>query len=320
MRNFVRTLKSFRHKNIKALFYLDNGIKFIIPKAFYRAMLGSYFKKKYLNDPYLQKRVNYYNKLDKNYTLSDFVPLKDYKFNGKDSSYFFDLYQDIKFFPLKNKIAYLFGDVTTIPKGPTLVKSRPIEGENQNSIILKLNKVRHYTFSKDRYKYARKKDLLVWRGHIDERTTKRIDFFKRHFNNTLCDIAATPHSRCDDVWKQPKLTIDEQLTYKFVLSIEGIDVATNLKWIMSSNSIAVMPKPEYETWFMEGTLIPDYHYISIKRDFSDLDEKLNYYLKNEDKALEIIRNAHQYIQQFKNKKQERVISLLVLNKYFQFQS
>ena len=121
------------------------------------------------------------------------------------------------------------------------------------------------------------------------------------------------------MWKKPKLTIDEQLCYKFVLSVEGIDVATNLKWIMSSNSIAVMPQPEYETWFMEGTLIPDYHYISIKRDFSDLDEKINYYMKNEDKALEIIENAHRYIQQFKNKKQERIISLMVLNKYFQFQ-
>ena len=29
-------------------------------------------------------------------------------------------------------------------------------------------------------------------------------------------------------------------------------------------SIVIMPKPKYETWFMEGTLIPDYHYIFIK--------------------------------------------------------
>ena len=52
---------------------------------------------------------------------------------------------------------------------------------------------------------------------------------------------------------RPKLSILEQLEYKFVLCLEGNDVATNLKWVMSSNSLAVMPKPRYETWFMEGS-------------------------------------------------------------------
>ena len=52
-------------------------------------------------------------------------------------------------------------------------------------------------------------------------------------------------------------------------------MSSNLKWIMSSNSIAVMPRPEFETWFMEGRLIPGVHYIEINRDYSDLDEKYN---------------------------------------------
>ena len=65
------------------------------------------------------------------------------------------------------------------------------------------------------------------------------------------------------------------------MALEGIDVASNLKWVMSSNSIAVMPRPTCETWFMEGTLIPDYHYIEIKPDFSDLEERLNQYITTE---------------------------------------
>ena len=32
--------------------------------------------------------------------------------------------------------------------------------------------------------------------------------------------------------------------------------------------VAVMPKPKYESWFMEGKLIPNYHYILIKDDYS----------------------------------------------------
>ncbi|GAF01816.1 hypothetical protein JCM21142_433 [Saccharicrinis fermentans DSM 9555 = JCM 21142] len=108
----------------------------------------------------------------------------------------------------------------------------------------------------------------------------------------------------------------EQLNYKFILSLEGNDVATNLKWIMSSHSVAVMPTPKYETWFMEGTLIPDYHYIHIKDDYSDLNDKLNYYIHHPEKTEEIRKNANKYIHQFKNKEREDLISLLVLQKYF----
>ena len=89
-----------------------------------------------------------------------------------------------------------------------------------------------------------------------------------------------------------------------------------MKWVMSTNSIAVMPRPTYETWFMEGSLIPNYHYIEIKKDYSDLPERLQYYIDHPEEAEAIARHAHEYIAQFKDKKRERLISLLVLQKYF----
>ena len=107
--------------------------------------------------------------------------------------------------------------------------------------------------------------------------------------------------------------IDYHLKHKFILCIEGNDVASNLKWVMSSNSVAVMPKPKYESWFMEGKLIPDYHYIQIKDDYSDLEEKINYYIKNTDKLKIISKNANEYISQFKDKESEKIISFFALN-------
>jgi spore maturation protein CgeB len=77
-----------------------------------------------------------------------------------------------------------------------------------------------------------------------------------------------------------------------------------------------MTKPTCETWFMEGTLIPDFHYVEVKEDFSDLEEKLQYYIQHPEKAEEIIRNAHDFVRQFQDKKRETIISLLVLDKYF----
>jgi hypothetical protein len=87
--------------------------------------------------------------------------------------------------------------------------------------------------------------------------------------------------------------------------------------VMSSQSIAVMPKPKYETWFMEGLLVADVHYIIIKDDYTDLEQRLNYYIKNQDKAQQIIENANAYVQQFRNQENETLISLLTLKKYFE---
>ena len=54
----------------------------------------------------------------------------------------------------------------------------------------------------------------------------------------------------------------------------------------------------------------------MKDDYSDLPEKMDYYLANEQQALAIIENAHQWVEQFKDKHKERLISLMVADKYF----
>ena len=50
--------------------------------------------------------------------------------------------------------------------------------------------------------------------------------------------------------------------------------------------------------------------------YSDLIEKVNYYIEHPEKAQEIIGHANEYVRQFQDKKRERMISLLVLDKYF----
>ena len=69
---------------------------------------------------------------------------------------------------------------------------------------------------------------------------------------------------------------------------------------------------------MEGCLKPNYHYIEIKPDFSDLEERLTYYIAHPEQAEAIIAHAHAYVDQFRNQRRERLISLLVLKKYFDF--
>ena len=153
-------------------------------------------------------------------------------------------------------------------------------------------------------------------GRNKAKQPHRVRFLEMYFNHPMCNIGQVNRD-VNTQFINTRMTISEHLDYKFILCLEGWDVASNLKWVMSSNSLAVMTKPIYETWFMEGTLIPNYHYVLIKDDYTDLEERLNYYIEHTDEALKIIENAHEYQKQFKNKKQEDLISLLVLNKYFE---
>src|SRR5690606_28094948 len=154
------------------------------------------------------------------------------------------------------------------------------------------DKSRHFNFIKDNLPFHKKANMLVGRSGFCQPHRER--FFNMYKNHPMCDLKKA--SRSSD---QHYLSIVGHLRYTSILALEGYDVATNLKWIMSSNSIAVMPLPKYETWFMEGRLIPDYHFICIKDDYSNLEERLNYFIRHDDKAIEIIKNAHSYIAQFK---------------------
>ena len=101
--------------------------------------------------------------------------------------------------------------------------------------------------------------------------------------------------------------------------IEGNDVATNLKWAMSSNSLVLATSFTYETWFMEGKLEAGTHYVALKPDYSDLSEKMDYYSQHPKAAEKITQNARNYVAQLQNPKRENLIAYLVLKRYFELQ-
>lgn len=317
IRNAIINIEFLLIKN-KVPYYLLNFLRQIIPTVIYRTSLKrklSHINKYDQVD--LKRRVDYYNKLTSFTPLGEKgIALKDMPILKSPKAYNFDSYVHTRYFDRYLKVNFLFGDVTKISCIPTLQKSRPIDfGDgNKNAIILKLDKKRHFIFLRDKISFCQKKNQIIGRGVITQ--PHRVKFMEMYFGNLLCDLGQVNKQGGNVKWLKPKISIYAHLQYKFILSLEGNDVATNLKWIMSSNSIAVMPKPKYETWFMEGCLVPDYHYILIKDDYSDLELKLNYYIANIEKAEEIRNNANNYVKQFYDKKKEDLISLLVLKKYF----
>ncbi|MCR4265102.1 glycosyl transferase family 90 [Nitratireductor sp. ZSWI3] len=263
-------------------------------------------------DPEIAERVAYYNKLWPGAAVGEAPPLD--AMARRPSYYYYDLRQFALAFAPHLRFAHVFGDVTTVPPVPAIVKSRPVDGANENSVLMKLDRLRHFRWPRDGGAFIDKKPAAVWRGVMNNAARKRL--VALYGNDPRFDIGHVG-AVFESTMAKPRLTVREQLAYRYVISLEGHDVATNLKWIMASNSLCMMPRPRYETWFMEGRLEPGVHYAELRDDLGDLPEKVEHFERHPDEARRIIAAAHAHVARFSDRKREELISLLVLQKYFE---
>lgn len=301
-------------------------LPYYLQKFTFNALPSLYFKKKYQrlkafeehsSSESIKNRLHYYFKITKPFDLpKEAVAVRDFKLRNNSSTYFFDLKEFLHYFTEDFKIAYQFGDDTHVNDYPTLFKARPIQSPNDHSILFKLNKKRHFRFIKDKHSFREKSNTLVWRGgayHLLRR-----NFVQKYWNHPRCDIGQTNKKQEAVPWQTEYLSINDHLKHQFIACPEGNDVATNLKWVLSSNSLCLMPKPKFETWFMEGKLIAGVHYVEVKDDFSDMIDKMDFYHAHPEKAEIILKNAHNHVCQFLNNDVEDLLCLKVLESYAQF--
>ena len=76
-------------------------------------------------------------------------------------------------------------------------------------------------------------------------------------------------------YRTPKYFSD-QLHFRYLLAIEGNDVASGLKWMLASKSAVMMVPPRRETWALESQLQAWVHFIPLEPDFSDLLDKIEF--------------------------------------------
>ncbi|MBP5713258.1 MAG: lipopolysaccharide biosynthesis protein [Prevotella sp.] len=313
-------------KNSNLKYYIKCFLLEHTPRCFFQMRLEHELSKldKRPDKDDILRRVDYYCKLvTKNgYNQKEWeekaIAVKDQPMTNQ-STYYHDSMEIARYFDEELRWVLLSGDTKHIPVLPSITKSRPLAGDNTNNVILKLDKNRHFLFVDDKKQWRNKKDIAIFRGDLGTHKENR-EVFMNLFaegKSKMVDAASTNHIEAHPNWQAGKLTIDEHLDYKFIMSLEGNDVASNLKWVMSSNSIAVTPQLTCETWFMEGTLRPNYHYIEVKEDFSDLEERLQYYIGHPEEAEAIIQHAHEFVDQFRDKEREHLTALLVMKKYFE---
>ena len=211
-------------------------------------------------------------------------------------------------------------------------ESFPFDG-----VILKnLNHNRHwgnfYNPPRDPIPFQSKKNILIWRGVTTSHfqyTANRFLLIEKWYNKSPCiDIGFT--GICQAVgnrgeffqknnirnYCKMRMSLTEMLRYKYILSCRGNDKDSGLNWKLASKSVVFMAAPRINTWLMESELIPDYHYVLLKDDFSDLLEKIQWANKNQDLVKKISENASIFMNRFSNKENEKHIEKEVIRRYF----
>jgi hypothetical protein len=249
----------------------------------------------------------------------------------KHSSYFEDLYNYLQYYKEETKeknieCLFYFGDSVRFKDTPCFIKARSINA-NDYSVLLNLNTERHIAMLKDipilDIPFDKKNNSLLWRGtdtayDDNDKRNKTVLNYQNHKNKNI-DIKFTKFVNNRDLKQYniaTKMTIEEMLKYKFLLSLEGNDVATNLKWILLSNSVVIMAKPTKCSWFMEDMLVPFVHYVPLNDDNSNIEEIYNWCMNNLDRCKTISENATKYMKKFLNNDNEKYVITEVLKGYF----
>jgi hypothetical protein len=184
-------------------------------------------------------------------------------------------------------------------------------------IIWRLNSRRHWGSLEDAARqdtpWEHKKGLAMWRGVLTGRIkgdtdievcqgNTRCRFVLDHADSKFIDCGLTNRGEklSDDVVNGTKVvkkwvdmtTIQK---HKVIISLEGNDVSTGLKWNLLSESVVLMPPPTRTSWAMEELLQPWVHYVPMLPDGSNAEVMVQWILNNDKEARRITERATLFI-------------------------
>ena len=161
--------------------------------------------------------------------------------------------------------------------------------------------------------FHKKKNLLVWRGGTTGPIAKnsgrmgknnRLDIVSRYYNTSaqidigFSDIYDVQWAKLVGNFTRPRMTISAILNHKYVLCMEGNDLATNFIWVLASKSVPFHTYPfTCESIFWADGLHPWEHFVPVAIDGNDVGAKLIWCLQNEWICQKIGENGFNYMSQ-----------------------
>jgi len=162
--------------------------------------------------------------------------------------------------------------------------------------------------------WAKKEPIAVFRGSntgigTTIENNPRLKLCHLFANHPLFDVGITSwNQRYRKVYGQPEITqtdtkqynfivkplsLNEQSNYKYIIHIQGHVQAYRLSMELASYSVVLLVESKYKLWY-EHLLKPWEHYVPISEDLSDLEEKVNWCVKNDDLCKNIALNARKF--------------------------
>jgi len=99
----------------------------------------------------------------------------------------------------------------------------------------------------------------------------------------------------------PKMNLQEQSHFKFILTLEGHVAAYRLSYEMSSGSVILLAESNWKMWFYHF-IKPYVHYVPVARDLSDLEEVIKWCLAHDEDCRLIAENALAFYQTYLGEK------------------
>jgi hypothetical protein len=218
-------------------------------------------------------------------------------------------------FSTKPHLWFQCGDSAyTGPEWPVMVKTRDTHNEKAGGIIGNFESIRHWglAFRIKDMQWECKVPHIIWRG-ADTGYPHRLEFVKKFngqydvgFSQYVQDGRLRPNEY-PDKYISGMTPVENMLKYKFLPVIDGNDKSSALGWVLASGSVPIMPKPRHNSWLCEPWLKSGVHYVGVKRDWSDLPQKIEFLRKNDDFAKQIANNGKEFMEQFRDKSREGVI-------------
>ncbi|KAI9350167.1 glycosyl transferase family 90-domain-containing protein [Obelidium mucronatum] len=101
--------------------------------------------------------------------------------------------------------------------------------------------------------------------------------------------------------------------FKYLLVLDGNTWPSRLQQYLQTNSVVLYNGifTDYYNW----KLIPMVHYVPFRLDYSDLEEKLDWLMKNDDKAREIAQNAKKLMERVSRPEEQQCYTTLLMLEY-----
>jgi hypothetical protein len=145
-----------------------------------------------------------------------------------------------------------------------------------------------------------------------------------HKGRSYCDVGIVDKADCQSMQSMgakiyanllaPSVSRADQLRYKYLIAVEGNDAATSVGWMFASNSLVLMPVPNWETILYFG-LKPWEHYVPISQRFEDLEEKIEWCRDNDKICQEIVKNANAHFSRQIDQELRNLTDYLTIERY-----